>query len=124
MSRRYLFTFLLVWGCASTPNAGPEVQPESLPAAAKVPAPDSTAVGENGLSPYRQGLLTEYDIWNFLDTHPNAEAVRQTLGTPDSVWTDEEDRLQIWYYFVPEIHDYNSVEFDPATRQVTGFEWD
>jgi len=69
-------------------------------------------------------ILTDYDIWNFLATHPDQETVRETLGVPDSVWMDEDETLQIWYYYVPEIQDYNSIEFDPTSKTATGFEWD
>ncbi|MFQ6614576.1 MAG: hypothetical protein ACE5D1_07005 [Fidelibacterota bacterium] len=114
-----LILILLLWSCASAPEPAPIAEPENVPeSASTVPATPSATV------PDTRDLLTEYDIWDFLSTHPDQQAVRETLGAPDSVWVDEDGLLQIWYYYVPEIQDYNSVEFDPATQKTTGFEWD
>ena len=32
------------------------------------------------------GLMTEYEVWEFLRTKPSEVSVIETLGLPDSVW--------------------------------------
>ncbi len=124
MRLRTLTALLLLWSCSSAPDPVPDAQPVSpQPVPAKV-TEETMEETQTLPTPYDQGLLTEYDIWDFLSRQPDEMTVRETLGTPDSVWVDEDQSLQIWYYYVPEIHDYNSIEFDPATKRATGFEWD
>jgi len=70
------------------------------------------------------GLITDYEIWEFLRKNPQESDVLETLGYPDSIWIDENSDFRILYYFVPDIQDYNSVEVDQRTGLVLGFEWD
>lgn len=70
------------------------------------------------------GLLTEYDIWEFLKSGPKEEEVLQTMGFPDSVWVSDEDSYYILYFYRPLLNDYNSVELDKVKRKVIGYEWD
>ena len=73
---------------------------------------------------YSAGLITGYEIWEFLRAHPEEDQVIETLGHPDSIWIDDSEAFRVLYYFVSEIQDYNSVEVDQRTGLVLGFEWD
>ncbi len=68
--------------------------------------------------------MNDYDVWEFLNVHPSKREVLNTLGQPDSVWVDDQQQIEILYYFIPRLQDYNSVELDMKTKSVTGFEWD
>ncbi|MEE8437354.1 MAG: hypothetical protein V3S22_03335, partial [Candidatus Neomarinimicrobiota bacterium] len=70
------------------------------------------------------GLLTEYDIWEFLKSEPEEREVLEIMGSPDSVWVSSEESYYILYYYRPRLKDYNSVELDKIKRRVTGYEWD
>ncbi|MEE8336173.1 MAG: hypothetical protein V3S48_07040 [Candidatus Neomarinimicrobiota bacterium] len=70
------------------------------------------------------GLLTEYDIWEFLKSGPEEKEVLQTMGSPDSIWVSSEESYYILYYYRPQLNDYNSVELDKIQRKVIGYEWD
>ncbi len=71
-----------------------------------------------------QGLLTEYDIWEFLKTQPNEQAVVEMLGLPDSVWVSDEEPYYVLYYYIPHLQDYNSIVLDQKQHKVLEFEWD
>ncbi len=75
-------------------------------------------------TPFSQGLMTEYDVWMFLNQSPSLSEIVITLGEPDSVWVDEDLEFRILYYYIPALKDYNSVEVDIKSNQTTGFEWD
>ncbi|MDP6339284.1 MAG: hypothetical protein QF842_03025 [Candidatus Marinimicrobia bacterium] len=77
--------------------------------------------GPNSLS---EGLLTEYDIWEFLKENPSEAAVIEMLGAPDSVWASDEQPYYVMYYYRPNLQDYNSIELNTKSRRVTGYEWD
>jgi hypothetical protein len=68
--------------------------------------------------------MTDYDVWEFLSAQPTEAEVLQTLGIPDSVWTDDTREFKVMYYFISRLQDYNSVEVDLKSSRVTGFEWD
>lgn len=68
--------------------------------------------------------MNSYDVYLFLKESPTDLEVIVTLGSPDSVWVDEDGSVKIYYYYVPEIQDYNSVEMNPENGKVVGFEWD
>ena len=70
------------------------------------------------------GLMTDYEIWEFLRDKPSENVVLDNIGLPDSVWRSENDSTKFLYYFVDKIQDYNIIEIDSYSNQVTGFEWD
>jgi len=108
--KRLLFILTLVWAC--TPPL-----PEPF-----IPPPTKLLTdGTNSLS---EGLLTEYDIWEFLKENPNESSVIEMLGAPDSVWASDEQPYYIMYYYRPALKDYNSIELNTKSRNVTGYEWD
>jgi len=110
MVKRTLFFLILISACAPPP-------PEPfIPPLTKLPTD-----GPNSLS---DGLLTEYDIWEFLKEKPNEIEVIQLLGAPDSVWASDEQPYYIMYYYRPVLQDYNSIELNTKSRKVTGYEWD
>ena len=49
------------------------------------------------------GLMTEYEIWEFLRGNPNESLVLENIGLPDSVWRSENDSTKFLYYFVDKI---------------------
>ncbi|NOZ03288.1 MAG: hypothetical protein GXO92_01575 [FCB group bacterium] len=106
-----LILLLGVWGC-SPPSTGSPEKPASIPKTVEIPAP------------FKAGLMNDYDVWEFLNVHPSEQEVLSTLGQPDSVWMDDRQQIKIFYYYIPSLRDYNSVELDTKTKSVTGFEWD
>ena len=70
------------------------------------------------------GLMTDYEIWEFLRDNPSENVVLDNIGLPDSVWRSDNDSTKFLYYFVDKIQDYNIIEIDSYSNQVTGFEWD
>jgi len=104
---------LLFVACASPlPEPVPEKPVETTPSSSQP------------LIPLKAGLLTEYDVWEFLKTSPDEKAVLNELGPPDSIWVAEDSTYQVWYYYRPEYQDYNSIEIDLPSHRITGFEWD
>ena len=73
---------------------------------------------------FSMGLMTEYEIWEFLRGNPNESLVLENIGLPDSVWRSENDSTKFLYYFVDKIQDYNIIEINSYSNKVTGFEWD
>gem|GEM_PF-268405 len=106
-----LIFFLVIWGCVP-PSSGPPEKAASIPKSVEIPPP------------FKAGLMNDYDVWEFLNVHPSKREVLNTLGQPDSVWVDDQQQIEILYYFIPRLQDYNSVELDMKTKSVTGFEWD
>ncbi|MDD9879306.1 MAG: hypothetical protein OXR70_03650 [Candidatus Marinimicrobia bacterium] len=102
--------FTIMMGCAPPPP-NPFIPPQT-----KLPTD-----GPNSLS---EGLLTEYDIWEFLGDYPSESDVVRLLGAPDSVWASDEQPYYIMYYYRSQLQDYNSIELNTKTRKVTGYEWD
>ena len=62
--------------------------------------------------------------WEFLKKNPSENEVLKYLGNPDSSWVDEYDKFKILYYYIPEYQDYNFIEIDLKSGNVSGFEWD
>jgi len=75
-------------------------------------------------SPLSRGMLTHYDVWEFLEEKPKETEVFEFLGLPDSVWVADSQKYKILYYFIESLNDYNSVEIDITSKKVDGFEWD
>lgn len=84
----------------------------------------STHPEQNSPTLFSRGLMTEYDVWDFLTEKPTEQAVLSTLGLPDSVWVDDNLEFKMLYYYIPEIRDYNSVEINLKSGTAAGFEWD
>ncbi len=110
---------LLLISCGSAPD------PQPVPPAPNVPdsVPENIDA-EHQPDPYQRWLLNEYDIWQYLKNNPAETDVLSTLGQPDSVFMDFDQTYRVYYYFIPKLNDYNSIEIDIRTGQVTGFEWD
>ncbi len=113
MRMHFIALLLFLVACASPlPEPAPQNPAETAPSSSPP------------LIPLKAGLLTEYDVWEFLKTNPPEKEVLNELGPPDSVWVDEDSTYQVWYYYRPEYQDYNSVEIALPAHRVTGFEWD
>jgi len=70
------------------------------------------------------GLMTDYEVWEFLKSKPKEHAVIETIGLPDSVWLSENDSIKYLYYYIDKIQDYNLIEIKSDSNIVSGFEWD
>ena len=70
------------------------------------------------------GLMTDYEVWEFLRNKPAESLVLENIGLPDSVWLDDLESTKFIYYFVDMIQDYNTIEISTRTDSVSGFEWD
>lgn len=112
MGKRNIILLILVLSC---------VPPTPEPF---VPPPVKSPTAETGSSPLEQGLLTEYDIWEFLKENPTEQEVLTILGLPDSIWVSDEQPYYVLYFYRPQLKDYNSVELNMKDRKVTGYEWD
>ena len=115
MNYKYLILTFLFLSCATeikTPK------PISLPPTKKN-RPD---LAEKTI--FSMGLMTEYEVWEFLRTKPSEVSVIETLGLPDSVWLSNNDSIKFLYYFIDQIQDYNLIEINSITDNVSGFEWD
>ena len=75
-------------------------------------------------SPLSNGMLTQYDVWEFLKEKPKETEVLGILGLPDSVWVSDSQKYKVLYYFIESLDDFNSVEIDINSKKVNGFEWD
>lgn len=115
MNYKYLLLTFLLLSCATEIKVP---KPISLPPTKKN-RPD--LVGETIFS---MNLMTEYEIWEFLRTKPTEASVIETLGLPDSVWLGDNDSTKYLYYYVDQIQDYNLIEINSTTNDVSGFEWD
>ena len=73
---------------------------------------------------YTLGYMSDYEIWEFLNSKPAETEVIETFGLPDSVWLDDEESTKFLYYYVSKIRDYNTIEISAKTDSVSGFEWD
>ena len=112
---KYLLMMCLFFSCASEIKAP---KPILLPPT-KTNRPD--LVEKTILS---MGLITEYEVWEFLRSRPSEGSVIETLGLPDSVWLSDNDSTKFLYYFIDQIQDYNLIEINSTTNSVSGFEWD
>ena len=69
-------------------------------------------------------LKSSMVAWEFLKKNPSESEVLKYFGDPDSSWVDENDKFKILYYYIPEYLDYNFIEIDLKSGDVSGFEWD
>ncbi|MCK5330671.1 MAG: hypothetical protein KAK01_04615 [Candidatus Marinimicrobia bacterium] len=106
-------------------SCGPVPEPIPEPAVEKTPEPVAEYSDDSNVSdPYQRWLMNEFDIWQYLKNNPAESDVLTTLGEPDSVFMDFDQTCRILYYFIPKLSDYNSIEINVETGQVSGFEWD
>jgi hypothetical protein len=115
MNYKYLLMICLFFSCA------PEIKaprPIMLPPT-KVNRPDLV---EKTI--FSMGLMTDYEVWEFLRSKPSEFSVVEMLGLPDSVWLSDNDSTKFLYYFIDQIQDYNLIEINSNTDIVSGFEWD
>lgn len=75
-------------------------------------------------TPFSNGLVNDFDVFEFLIKKPGKDQVITYLGLPDSAWVNNDETTMIWYYFVENLNDFNAVEINVKTFKVTGFEWD
>ena len=115
MNYKYLILIFLFLSCA---NEIKTPKPISLPPTKKN-RPDLV---EKTI--FSMGLMTEYEVWAFLRTKPSEVSVIENLGLPDSVWLSNNDSIKFLYYFIDQIQDYNLIEINSITNNVSGFEWD
>ena len=115
MNYKYLILIFLLFSCGSelkTPT------PVSLPPTKKH---HPNLVQKTIFS---MGLMTDYEVWEFLRTSPAESLVIENIGLPDSVWLSDNDSTKFLYYFIDQIQDYNLIEINSTTNNVSGFEWD
>ena len=115
MFLRKVLLGVLIFSCAP---------PKKMPRPVTMPPVRSSQPDFSSNTLLGQGLITEYEIWEFLREKPSESIVLETLGLPDSVWLDEKSSTKFLYYFISEYQDYNIVEVDADTDIVSGFEWD
>ena len=72
----------------------------------------------------QQSLKSSMVAWEFLKKNPSEGEVLKYFGNPDSSWVDEYDKFKILYYYISEYQDYNFIEIDLKSGNVSGFEWD
>ena len=73
---------------------------------------------------FSMGLMNDYEVWEFLRANPSESLVIENIGLPDSVWLSDNDSTKFLYYFIDQIQDYNLIEINSTTNNVSGFEWD
>ncbi len=115
MFLRHLLLGILIFSCAPPPEP---------PKPVIMPPIKSSQPDFSSKTLFGQGLMTEYEIWEFLREKPSESIVLETLGLPDSVWLDDNNSTKFLYYFISEYQDYNTVEVDVQTNLVSVFEWD
>ncbi len=112
MVRFYFILILICISCSKPPAPIP-------PTPTKISHPTL-----NNTSPLSEGVINQYDIWQFLNQKPVEPEVFELLGLPDSVWVSDDEKYKILYYYIEFLDDYNSVEINVKTMKVSSFEWD
>jgi len=103
---------MIALSCSTTPVPVPET-----PTKISHPSLDMS-------SPLSEGIINQYDVWQFLKQKPEESEVFDLLGLPDSVWTSDDQKYKVLYYYVEFLDDYNSVEINVKSMTVNSFEWD
>ena len=103
---------MIALSCSTTPVPVPET-----PTKISHPSMDMS-------SPLSEGIINQYDVWQFLKQNPEESEVFDLLGLPDSVWTSDDQKYKVLYYYVEFLDDYNSVEINVKSMTVNSFEWD
>ena len=120
---RYLLLIILFSSCAqkkNTPNPNNKIL--------KTPITVSPSKNEKpelvSETIFTMGLMTDYEVWEFLRSKPKENEVLETIGSPDSVWLSNDDSTKYLYYFIDKIKDFNLIEINSNSNNVSGFEWD
>jgi len=100
------------WNCRL-----PELKPENKEKI--IDDIDSFEINEDQLS-----SKSSMVVWKFLKKNPSEDEILKYFGDPDSSWTDEYDSFKILYYYIPKYQDYNFIEINLESGNVSGFEWD
>ena len=95
----------------------PELKPENKDKI--IEGIDSFEINDDQFSP-KSSMVA----WEFLKKNPSEGEILKYFGDPDSSWTDEYDSFKILYYYIPEYQDYNFIEINLKSGDVSGFEWD
>ena len=112
---KYLILIFLFFSCASKIKA---------PGPVSIPPTKNSRPDLVQKTIFSMGLMTEYEVWEFLRDKPSESSVLENLGLPDSVWLSDNDSTKFLYYFIDQIQDYNLIEVNSKTNNVSGFEWD
>ena len=100
------------WNCRL-----PELKPENKEKI--IDDIDSFEINEDQLS-----SKSSMVVWKFLKKNHSEDEILKYFGDPDSSWTDEYDSFKILYYYIPKYQDYNFIEINLESGNVSGFEWD
>ena len=109
----FLSIILFFFGSCRLPELKPENEKEIIE--------DIVPFEMNDVQP---SLKSSMVAWEFLKKNPSEGEVLKYFGDPDSSWVDEYDKFKILYYYIPVYHDYNFIEIDLKSGDVSGFEWD
>ena len=120
---RYLLLIILFSSCAQkkiTPNPNNKI----LKTPVTVPLSKNEEPELVSETIFTMGLMTDYEVWEFLRSKPNENEVLETIGFPDSVWLSNDDSTKYFYYFIDKIQDFNLIEINSNSNNVSGFGWD
>ena len=109
----FLSIILFFFGSCRLPELKPENEKEIIE--------DIVPFEMNDVQP---SLKSSMVAWEFLKKNPSEGEVLKYFGDPDSSWVDEYDKFKILYYYIPVYQDYNFIEIDLKSGDVSGFEWD
>jgi len=110
----YLLINLFFFGSCRLPDLKPENEKEII-----IGDKDPFETNDAQLS-HKSSMVA----WEFLKRNPSEGEVLKYFGDPDSSWIDEYDKNKILYYYIPKYQDYNFIEIDIKSGDVSGFEWD
>ncbi len=120
---RYLLLIILFSSCAQKKNI-PNPNNKILKTPVTVPLSTNEEPELVSETIFTMGLMTDYEVWEFLRSKPNENEVLETIGLPDSVWLSNDDSTKYLYYFIDKIQDFNLIEINSNSNNVSGFEWD
>jgi hypothetical protein len=100
INRKIIFVGLLFY-CISCKSASP-------PKLIKLPPTKTSTIAQQDETIFTMGYMSGYDIWEFLKEEPSQKDVLETFGLPDSVWLDDIQTTKFLYYFISDMHDYNT----------------
>ena len=120
---RYLLLIILFSSCAQKKNT-PNPNNKILKTPVTVPISKNEEAELASETIFTMGLMTDYEVWEFLRSNPNEKEVLETIGFPDSVWLSNDDSTKYLYYFIDKIQDFNLIEINSNSNNVSGFEWD
>ena len=120
---RYLLLIILFSSCAQKKNT-PNPNNKILKTPITVPPSKNEKPELVSETIFTMGLMTDYEVWEFLRSKPMENEVLETIGFPDSVWLSNDDSTKYLYYFIDKIQDFNLIEINSNSNNVSGFEWD